>query len=165
LVSEDFFKSVRQFLKCRGSSALVDHNQLIQPAEEQLSCEDRLYNIGSIEAIHAVGSEDTLLEVFADRSLILTILRNFNIEVSIVFELAADLIQQLGEVLVLHVLALCVEIEPHQIHSLVFGGTMHFVEVLAQSALGALLVDQIDEATVLIVLLDIVVVLEDDITV
>jgi hypothetical protein len=126
-----------------------------EPAEDELSGDDGLEDVGAVEAVHAVGAEDAFLCVFAGGAFAaigggLFVLRHFDVEVAVVLEFVGYHLHQFEEVLVFHVFAFGVEVEPDQAHGAVVDAAMDFLEVFAQFALLALLVDEVEECAVLV---------------
>lgn len=83
------------------------------------STEDTLNHIGSIKAIHAVSSHDTILTAnnleirwLIEFHPIVKAVVDFSDEIAIVAQLVLTDVNKLGEVFPLHVLAFSVEIEP-----------------------------------------------------
>ena len=79
-------------------------------------------------------------------------------EESIVLHLVLGHIEKFAEILILHLFAFSMEVEPDQLEAGVCDGIVHFLKVVSQTFLRPLFVNQIDKCAVLECRFDIIVV-------
>jgi hypothetical protein len=125
------------------------YSEFDKPRKQHLSGNDRLDDISSIQAIHTIGPKNTLLRIFLIGSLSI-IEWDLNMKVAIVFNLNANLVKQLGQILIFHLFALGVEVKPNQFKIGIVRGVMHLLEILAKPLLRTLLIYQIYQSAVLV---------------
>lgn len=106
------------------------------------STEDSLNHICSIKAIHAIRSHDTILTAnnleirwLIEFHPIIKPVVNFSDEIAIVAQLVLTDVNELGEVLPLHVLTFSVEIEPDIAQICIIQIPYDFIHLLANSKL------------------------------
>ena len=79
-------------------------------AEEDVPGDDALDHVGSVEAVHAVGSDGSFLGGFEDVVLFAFVQALGEL---VAVELLGDAVDEFGEVVPLHLSALVVEVEPN----------------------------------------------------
>lgn len=161
LHSENLFKAFWQSFEGGHVSRFLDDAKFDEPLEENLSCNARLHNISSVKAVHTIGPEDSFLSIKFRVSLRSACLA-FKLEVTKVLRVFADHVEQLGQIFILHVFALGMEIKPDQAHARFIDTVMHLLKVLSHSLLRSFFVDQVEHGAILIVLLDVEIVFAGD---
>lgn len=117
---------------------------------EHLATEDTLDHIGAVEAIHAVGPHDALLQrvdlksILGQWSLIKTLLELTD-KVAVSSELFTAGRNELTQVFPFHFLALAVEIKPRVLHRIRLHTFYDFTHFVANPQLAALLIYQVDK--------------------
>lgn len=125
-----------------------------------VSTEDRLDDVGTIEAIHAVDTDSTSLAVHkltGAWSDVLDVIKpgaKVGGEVIKAVKLLLNEVNQLGKVLPLHLAALVMEVEPHILNELILHLINDVSEGSTDTELRAFLINQVDENLLTIGLLD-----------
>ena len=122
---------------------------------ENIPREHRLHHIGTIQTVHTVGADYTLLAILTGVVANACIVLAFDMEITVVAELSGNMVDQSCKVLVLQVLTLIVEVEPDVLQGAVTQAIDKFLKLLAKHLLGPLLINKVNEAYILVPLLQI----------
>lgn len=169
VVSEDHFQVSWELFECHtvwlknAAGLRLDRAYSVELRVEDTSCNETHHHVGSIQTVHTVYSEHSLLQLnFRDSwylrfvvlgEQLLYSLVDFEVAVAETEDGVSDISDQLGEV-VPACLGLSVEVEPSVLHLGVVVLSHDLGELLSNALLAALLVDQIHQVNLVVVLLE-----------
>lgn len=116
-----------------------------------VSTEYALHHIGTIQAVHAVGSHYAHLTINHLAGAIVDLLAAVHTELQVGHEivegveLVLNLIHELRKVFPFHLATLVVEVEPHILYETVFNSVHDLSESSTDTQLRALFVNQVDK--------------------
>ena len=155
-LTEALFQSIGELFKRRSFGVSVDglgeEIKLLELLVGDVSAEDSLHDVGSVETVHAVGSHVAILFLHdvrigrvVERRAKVEAIAQIGHKVPVVAHVLLHYVNKLGQILPFHLLALAMEVKPGVVEVLVAKFAVNVCELVADPVLAAFAIDQIDE--------------------